>query len=124
MLQLRMNSDLPNASTHGGHRRPVIGVQPPLDAPELETGVPACVGREGSDVRPRAANPDQRLRGHASTCKYQHTVSRSAETDCEFDLIYVNGDNNLENLKAPDDTWKVRLTEEDFHRLMFDTEGV
>ena len=39
-------------------------------------------------------------------------------------LIYVNGDNNLENLKAPDDTWKVRLIEEDFYRLMFDTEGM
>ena len=44
--------------------------------------------------------------------------------DREFDLIYVNGDNNLENLKAPDDTWKVRLIEEDFFRLMFETEGV
>jgi len=44
--------------------------------------------------------------------------------DSEFDLIYVNGDNNLENLKAPDDTWKVRLIEEDFFRLMFETEGV
>jgi adenine-specific DNA-methyltransferase len=44
--------------------------------------------------------------------------------DFEFDLIYVNGDNNLENLKTADDTWKVRLIEEDFHRLMFDTEGV
>ena len=43
--------------------------------------------------------------------------------DSEFDLIYVNGGNNLENLKATDDTWKVRLIEEDFHRLMFDTEG-
>ena len=43
--------------------------------------------------------------------------------DSEFDLIYVNGGNNLENLKAPDDTWKVRLIEEDFHRLMFETEG-
>ncbi len=43
--------------------------------------------------------------------------------DMEFDLIYVNGDNNLENLKTPDDTWKVRLIEEDFHRLMFETEG-
>ena len=43
--------------------------------------------------------------------------------DSEFDLIYVNGGNNLENLKAPDDTWKVRLIEEDFHRLMFATEG-
>ncbi len=44
--------------------------------------------------------------------------------DTEFDLIYVNGDNNLENLKAPDDTWKVRLIEEEFHRLMFDIEGM
>jgi adenine-specific DNA-methyltransferase len=44
--------------------------------------------------------------------------------DYEFQLIYVNGDSNLENLKTPDDTWKVRLIEEDFHRLMFDTEGV
>lgn len=44
--------------------------------------------------------------------------------DFEFDLIYVNGDNNLENLRAADDTWKVRLIEEDFHRLMFDTEDV
>jgi len=44
--------------------------------------------------------------------------------DSEFDLIYVNGDNNLETLKAPDDTWKVRLIEEDFYRLMFETEGV
>jgi adenine-specific DNA-methyltransferase len=44
--------------------------------------------------------------------------------DSEFDLIYVNGDNNLENLKTVDETWKVRLTEEDFHRLMFDTDGL
>ena len=44
--------------------------------------------------------------------------------DYEFQLIYVNGGNNLENLKVPDDTWKVRLIEEDFHRLMFDTEGL
>ena len=44
--------------------------------------------------------------------------------DSEFDLIYVNGGNNLENLKAPDDLWKVRLIEEDFRRLMFAEEGV
>ena len=42
--------------------------------------------------------------------------------DSEFDLIYVNGGNNLENLKVPDATWKVRLVEEDFHRLMFEME--
>jgi adenine-specific DNA-methyltransferase len=44
--------------------------------------------------------------------------------DSEFDLIYVNGTNNLENLRAPDDTWKVRLIEDDFHRLMFSSEGI
>lgn len=46
-----------------------------------------------------------------------------SSNDSEFDLIFVNGGNNLENLKTPDDLWKVRLIEEDFHRLMFDTEG-
>ena len=42
--------------------------------------------------------------------------------DSEFDLIYVNGGNNLGNLKTSDDFWKVRLIEEDFHRLMFEME--
>lgn len=42
--------------------------------------------------------------------------------DMEFDLIYVNGDNNLENLRRADETWKVRLIEEEFQRLMFETE--
>ena len=32
--------------------------------------------------------------------------------------------NNLENLETPDDTWKLRPIEEDFHRLMFKMEGV
>jgi adenine-specific DNA-methyltransferase len=39
----------------------------------------------------------------------------------EFALVYVNGDNHLERLKAPGDTWQVRRIEEDFHRLMFET---
>ena len=38
--------------------------------------------------------------------------------------IYVNGTNNLENVRLPDATWKVRLIEEDFFRLMFEMEGV
>lgn len=44
-------------------------------------------------------------------------------TDCEFDTVWVNGGNNLENLKSPSDLWKVRLIEDDFHRLMFNMEG-
>ncbi|WP_047816689.1 DNA methyltransferase [Rhodopirellula islandica] len=51
------------------------------------------------------------------------TKSGYSSKDSEFDLIYVNGTNNLENLRTATDTWKVRLIEEDFHRLMFeDTE--
>jgi len=44
--------------------------------------------------------------------------------DNEFDLIYVNGNNNLENLRRADETWKVRLIEQEFHRLMFDVRDV
>jgi adenine-specific DNA-methyltransferase len=44
--------------------------------------------------------------------------------DQEFDVIYVNGDNNLENLKKPDQTWKVRLIEEEFLWRMFDVQDV
>lgn len=44
--------------------------------------------------------------------------------DREFDLIYVNGDNNLENLRRPDESWKVRLIEDAFQTLMFDVQDV
>lgn len=44
--------------------------------------------------------------------------------DLKFGLIYVNGGNNLENLRSLDQTWKVRLIEEDFHRLMFNLDGL
>jgi adenine-specific DNA-methyltransferase len=39
--------------------------------------------------------------------------------DTEFDLIYVNGDNNIENLRRADEIWKVQLIEERFISLMF-----
>ena len=41
--------------------------------------------------------------------------------DMEFDVIYVNGDNHLENTRRPGETWKVHLIEEEFLRLMFET---
>lgn len=43
--------------------------------------------------------------------------------DMEYDIIYVNGDNNLENLRKDEQTWKVRLTEEEFLNRMFAGEG-
>lgn len=40
--------------------------------------------------------------------------------DTEFDLIYVNGDNTLPNLRRDEDHWKVVLTEEEFQKRMFE----
>ncbi|NCB52992.1 MAG: site-specific DNA-methyltransferase, partial [Clostridia bacterium] len=40
--------------------------------------------------------------------------------DREFDVIYVNGDNNLENLRLDDETWKVQRIEPVFKEKMFE----
>ncbi|QQZ29556.1 site-specific DNA-methyltransferase [Thiothrix subterranea] len=37
----------------------------------------------------------------------------------ELDVIYVNGDNTLPNIRTEAEHWKVRLIEEEFQRLMF-----
>lgn len=44
--------------------------------------------------------------------------------DFEFNRIYVNGDNNLQNLKLDEERWKVVLIEEEFKKLMFDVQDV
>ncbi|MFG0242256.1 MAG: DNA methyltransferase [Phycisphaerales bacterium JB054] len=53
-------------------------------------------------------------------------------TDSELDIVWVNGDNNLANRRQAEASedglgetgWKVRIIEQDFHRLMFDTSDV
>jgi len=40
--------------------------------------------------------------------------------DREFDVIYVNGDSNLENLRLDDETWKVQRIEPIFKEKMFE----
>lgn len=40
--------------------------------------------------------------------------------DREYDVIYVNGDNNLENLKTESESWKVQLIETEFNNRMFE----
>lgn len=44
--------------------------------------------------------------------------------DNEFDRIYINGDNHIENRRAEGDRWKVLLIEEEFKRLMFDVRDI
>lgn len=42
--------------------------------------------------------------------------------DSEFDVIYVNGDNTLPNLRRDEEHWKVVLIEEEFQNRMFEEE--
>lgn len=44
--------------------------------------------------------------------------------DGEFDTIYINGDNNLANFKKEEESWKVRLIEEEFFNKMFDVKDI
>lgn len=44
--------------------------------------------------------------------------------DAEFDIIFVNGDNHLENIRREDETWKVRLIEAEFLERMFSVEDI
>ncbi|MDA3791323.1 MAG: site-specific DNA-methyltransferase [Desulfobacula sp.] len=48
---------------------------------------------------------------------------RISTHDFEYDTIYVNGSNNLPNLKKDDENWKVRLIEEEFHKNMWAVGG-
>jgi len=38
----------------------------------------------------------------------------------EYDVIYVNGDSNLENLRTANESWKVQMTEIEFKKRMFE----
>ena len=52
------------------------------------------------------------------------TKMEFSSRDSEFQRIYVNGDNHIENLKTGDDNWKVVLIEEEFLKRMFDVQDV
>ena len=38
----------------------------------------------------------------------------------EYDIIYVHGDNNLENLRTDDEQWKVVMIEKEFNEKMWE----
>lgn len=42
--------------------------------------------------------------------------------DREYDIIYVNGDNNLQNISTDEDSFKVQMTELEFKKRMFEEE--
>lgn len=45
-------------------------------------------------------------------------------TDFEYKKIYVNGDNNLPNLRTDEESWKVVLIEEEMKKRMFSVENI
>lgn len=48
------------------------------------------------------------------------TKHRINPQDREFDVIFVNGDNNLENLRTGEESWKVQMAEIEFKNRMFE----
>jgi len=51
---------------------------------------------------------------------FQHY--RINPADREYDIIYVNGDNHLENLRTDTEMWKVQMIEPEFRKRMFEEE--
>lgn len=48
------------------------------------------------------------------------TTYRKNAGDRRYDVIFVNGDSNLENLRGSGEKWKVRMTEIEFKNRMFE----
>lgn len=48
------------------------------------------------------------------------TKYRINPRDREYDIIYVNGDSNIENLRTDNEHWKVERTEKEFNKRMFE----
>ena len=49
----------------------------------------------------------------------QHRINPA---DREFSVIYVNSNNNVENLRKDGETWKVRIIKPEFKERMFEEE--
>lgn len=58
---------------------------------------------------------------HEALNKYFQEHYDSTKT-YDWDVIYVNGDNNLENVRTDKETWKVRSLEKEFLKRMFATQ--
>ena len=64
---------------------------------------------------------DDVLRSNAALDAYFQKY-RINPRDREFDVIFVNGDNNIENLRLEDENWKMVMTEHEFNTRMWEEE--
>lgn len=67
----------------------------------------------------RNINKDNILVSNAALDAY-FSKYRINPADREYDVIFVNGDNNLANLRLDDEQWKVMLTESEFNKRMWE----
>ena len=62
---------------------------------------------------------DDIIASNAALDAYFTTYRKNAQ-DRKYDIIFVNGDNNLENLRSSSEGWKVQVTEIEFKKRMFE----
>ena len=62
---------------------------------------------------------DDIIASNAALDAYFTTYRKNAQ-DRKYDVIFVNGDNNLENLRGSSEGWKVQVTEIEFKKRMFE----
>lgn len=62
---------------------------------------------------------DDIVASNAALDAYFTTYRKNAD-DRKYDVIFVNGDNNLENLRGSSEGWTVRMTETEFKNRMFE----
>ena len=62
---------------------------------------------------------DDMIASNAALDAYFTTYRKNAQ-DRKYDVIFVNGDSNLENLRGSSEGWKVQVTELEFKKRMFE----
>lgn len=62
---------------------------------------------------------DDVIASNAALDAYFTTYRKNAQ-DRKYDVIFVNGDSNLENLRSSNEGWKVQVTEIEFKKRMFE----
>ncbi|MEQ2723059.1 site-specific DNA-methyltransferase [Phascolarctobacterium faecium] len=62
---------------------------------------------------------DDIIASNAALDAYFTTYRKNAQ-DRKYDVIFVNGDSNLENLRGSSEGWKVQVTEIEFKKRMFE----
>ncbi|MDY0222792.1 MAG: site-specific DNA-methyltransferase [Desulfobacterium sp.] len=91
---------------------------------KLEGWVPADPMKPNNGVKERVLIVWRKLTGNLEEDNLMldewFEKYRISTRDFEYDTIYVNGSNNLPNLRKDDENWKVRLIEEEFHKKMWE----